>query len=329
MATADDIAIGNMTGIYPLPGVSDDPLHADMAAKAAVREISTLPTTYSRIPQAVQYAARMGLHRPVGDAEYDQMFRHDALINRLQAIESNSPKAYREYYRRTGNVPNPYELREMERPPTKYRPVNPVSYPGASIGEGLAAWDTTVSLPVNAVRMAYGADDAADKFASAANAALLRIPEFVRSGTFYPGRDAYEQMLGSFKFDDPQMMKYGRADSNEFTANPELVSRLDDTGSTSTLDVMEDFGVPNNLATRGVSVVLDGLIDPDSAGLRAISAAATGRLGRAAAETAVDNALPLTIWGAAEAPTAAREAADARDYWRAKFDSAMGRSASR
>lgn len=329
MATADDIAIGGMTGIYPLPDVGDYPLHADMAAKAAVREVRTLPTTYSRIPQAVQYASRMGLHRPVGDAEYDQMFRHDALINRLQAIEANNPASYREYYRRTGAVPNPYELREMDRPPTKYRPVNPISYPGASVGEGLAAWDTTVSLPVNAVRMAYGADDAADKFASAANAALLRIPEFVKSGTFYPGRDAYEQMLGSFKFDDPQMMKYGRADSNEFTNNAELVSRLDATGSTSTLDVMEDFGVPSNLATRGLSVVLDGLIDPDSAGIRAIGAAAAGRIGRAATETAVDNALPLAVWGVAEAPGAVRDATDARDYWRGRFDSATRRSASR
>lgn len=297
MATQEDLAIGGMTGIYPLPGVSESPLYVDMAVKAARNEAASLPISRAGTSEAMQYASRLGSHRPVGDEEYDQMVRHNALIKRLQGIEANSPAAYREHFVRGGGVPNPYELRKMDRPPTKYRPVNVATYPGSPVSEGLEWWDTTVAMPVSAARMAYGNEGAADDFASAADKFLLRANTFANEGDFHPLRTKYEEILGAIPFDSPDMMQHGYADATPLARS---IEQAIGDRPVSTSDIMDDFGVPENRATKVASILLDSLIDPDSAAVRAVGNIARRAPLAAARNIAVDSAIPLGLYGAME-----------------------------
>jgi hypothetical protein len=183
----------------------------------------------------------------------------------------------------------------MEAPPARYRPVNPLTYPGNPIKEGIEFWDTTISLPVNAARMAYGAEDAADRFATAANSALLGIPEFIREGSFSPARDNAEAAYGRVRFDNPLMFMSGNRADN-------LVEPpTDPSGMTGSLEVMADFGIPENIATRGLSVVLDNAIDPDGGSVRAIRSLLRGRLAQSLGGMASDNAIGGPLWAVTEA----------------------------
>jgi len=326
MATQEDIAIGGMTGIYPLPGMEETQLHIGRAIQAAKNEAASLPVSRTGSPGVMQYAGRLSSRRPVGDDEYDQMVRHNALIKRLQQIEANSPAAYREHFVRGGAVPNPYKLREMNRPPLKYRPANVVTYPGGLVSEGLGWWDTTVEMPVSAVRMVYGNEGAADDFANAADKFLLGTNTFAKEGDFHPLRTKYEEILGAIPFDSPEMMQHGYADSTPLAASMEQY--LGDR-PVSTSDIMNDFGVPESRATKVASLLLDGLIDPDSAAVRAVGNIARRAPLAAARNIAIDSAIPLGLYGATEGPSIVddlrRAGESAGEYARGMSQSAQGR----
>lgn len=295
MPNSQDIDIGRETGIYPLPEALSPHMRAGIAVRAATNEMRGLPRSTpenspAELEDKYQYLVPPVLQRRVGDDEYDQMVRHNALIQRLKAIENENPEGYRSQYK-AGAVPlHSSDLQKADRPPVRYRPTSPLGTPGNPVAEGLRWWDSTTSMPLNALRMASGDTEAVDDFAKNADTFLMRVPTFLKSGSFSPQYDNWKRAVGSLQFDDPAYMQQGRAD---------FIPYYEDTGSTGSGDVLVQFGAPEGTATDIAGLLVDGFIDPDGGALRAARALTRGRLGATAAGLFQDNALPASLYGGA------------------------------
>lgn len=290
MADSQDVDIGRATGIYPLPDALSPGLKADLAIRQAKEEVASLPRSTTGTSPAEAAFSRLAMTRPVSDQEYDQMVRHNALIKRLQAIENENRHGYDDA-RTAYGYPHRFDLRQINRPAVRHRPVNVLDYPGGMVSEPWKWWDATTSSVYNAARMAGGDETAADDFAENANTLLLGVPRFMREGTFHPERDEYENDLGYTHWDSPLMMAVGYAD------NYSLQPYSRDPGSTGFADVATSMGVPGGTATDVAGLVVDSLLDPDAAAIRGIRALRSGLPAKAAMEFGVDAGPVAGLYG--------------------------------
>lgn len=299
MPDSQDVDIGRSTGIYPLPDALSPYMRATMAMNAAVREMDELPrstpdNSEPMLEAKYQYLVPKQLQRRVGDDEYDEMVRHNALIRRLQGIDRQNPEGYREAFINRSGVAAlaPTDLRKADRPPVRYKPTMPIGTPRNPIAEGLRWWDSTTSGFWNAARMAMGDETAAEDFAKNADTFLMRVPTFLKHGSFSPGYDEYLRAVGETPFYDPGYMATGRAD---------YIPYSEDAGATGGGDFLVQAGVPEGTATDIAGLLLDGFVDPDGGAVRAARAFGGGRLGKAIEGLLWDNALPGTLYGGARA----------------------------
>lgn len=254
----------------------------------------------------VANTASLPFTRPVSDEEYDDQTRRHNLVRRLQDAAQRYPVQYGDTADISGVPMGMYPQLPSKAPtPSPRTAVNAFTYPGMPLAEGLSWWDTTLSLPVNAIRMTYGASDAPQKFSEAADTFLLGLPTFARHGTFHPERDRYEnevrrQSSGWYK--TPWSM-YGVTPQDAVQRQQALAGLSDDgsvvkrDGQTGTLQVMQDFGIPETDGTRIGSYMLDALIDPDSGSIDAIRHLIRGVPSAAARGLASDNGVMLGLEG--------------------------------
>jgi len=281
--------------------------YADTEGDARTENPGYAHIGYGPVDAIIASAASMPFTRPASNDEYDDQTRRYNLTRRLQGVQERYPYQY-------GAASDPYGIQMGEYPsppespptPSPRTAVDPTSYPGMPLAEGLSWWDTTVSLPVNAIRMSYGASDAPQRFSEAADTFLLGLPTFAKHGTFHPERDSYEDAIRelssgwyktpwAMKGMRPQDVEKSRRAAGGVSADGGLEKR---DGYTGTLQIMKDFGVPETRGTRVGSYMLDALLDPDSGSLNAIRNLAEGVPSAAARNLAADNGLMFGLEGA-------------------------------
>jgi len=294
-------------GVYMLGPVDGFPSSFDMEAKVrdAVEEIRSLPrSTPANSPRELedkyQTLVPPVLQRAVSDDEYDQSVRHNALINRLQALENEDPAGYLEYYKANPRwALQPGILQRTDRPPRRYQNVNWLTHSGHPVAEGLRYWDATTSGPVNAFRMAVGSEGAADDFAKNADTLLFGVPGFLKEGTFSKEADAYEDAVGSFRFDSPYYMQ--NPASIRYVAEEAMGDVGDRWGMRGTATALKELGAPTGTALDVTGIVLDNFIDPDGGAIRALKALRGRNAVDAARNLATDNALTGALYGGSRA----------------------------
>jgi len=296
------------SGIGMLPPMDGERASYDTALQAmdAVKEIRSLPrSTPANSPRELedkyQEIVPRQLQRAVGDDEYDQSVRHNALINRLQALENEDPAGYRAFYRENPRwALQPGILQRTDRPPRRYRNVNWLTYPGHPVAEGLRYWDATTSGVVNAARMAAGNEEAANDFAKNANTLLLGVPGFLKDGTFSKEADRYNDIVGSAQFDSGPYMQ--NPESIRYVADMAALGDADDRwGMRGTSTLLGELGAPRGTALDVAGLLLDNFIDPDGGAIRALRAVRGGSPVLAAIDLSKDNALGAILYGASRA----------------------------
>jgi hypothetical protein len=306
---------GELTMIRPMRAAIDPNLpgafsKAQMDVLEAYEEADNLPFSenpgYTDIPgvnpvdSVIANWVAAPMSRRTSDEEYDQMTRAYYLTKRLQDIRDQAPHSWSTGMQSPAGEPVevPRDRRSVSMPAAG-RTVNPIDYPGSYLGEGLRWYDSAISMPVNALRMLYGAEGAGDDFSRSADTFLLGLPTFAKHGTFHPVRDKYEnlirQLAAEGRFYETPAARMG-ARPSEMAAYLTGGEPRKNSGSAGVSTVLQDFGAPDNDYTRWAGIVGDSVIDPDGQAGRGVLRMLRGSVG-GAKDVLQDAAVPLGLEG--------------------------------
>jgi len=244
---------------------------------AAYDEVRELPRAKypSMLSVAVNHPGFIG-HEVVDDAEYQNKYRYDQLMRRLDQIQRDNPREFADTAFYPKPVPHPTTGKLMMRPvygrelKTGPQDVSPYRERGAMaqgmfLPNALQVLQSPFSVVANTARSTYDLDKAAEEAPYVANKSTGGLWNALQGKDPNQAWADERKWVGERGFDDPvRMMANG---------NPGLLYQPTqrERGSIEGPEFLkEDFGLPDNRATDMAGYVLEAAIDPVTGATQAV-----------------------------------------------------------